>query len=181
MAAAKVQSRSNINREARRARKITKVCTINRSAQDLFRFWRNLENLPKFAKHLVSVQNISGKDSRWEAKSPGGTSKWEAEVTSEHENHFIAWHSKKGSEIDNAGSVRFEPAPGGQGTEVRVLLDYIPPVGKLGAMVAKLYGEEPDIQVEEDLGRFKALMETGEIPATEGQPVGAAQSKRRRK
>jgi uncharacterized membrane protein len=182
MPAATVESRSNLNREARRARRVVKVCTINRTPEELFEFWRNLENLPRFSNHLLSVRNISDTDSHWVVKSPAGTtSEWDAEITAEHANHFIAWHSKKGSEIDNAGSIRLEPAPGGQGTEVRVILDYVPPIGKLGVFLATLYGEEPELQVEEDLGRFKALMETGEIPTTEGQPAGAAQRKRRRK
>jgi uncharacterized membrane protein len=173
-----IQSRSSLRAEAQRARKIVKTCTINRSAEDLYRFWRDLENLPRFSGHLISVRTITDQESHWVAKSPAGTtSEWKAVITNEHENHLIAWESVKGSEIDNAGSVRFEPAPGGQGTEVRVTMAYIPPVGRLGAMVARLYGEEPDIQVEDDLCRFKALMETGEIPTTEGQPVGGKQRK----
>jgi uncharacterized membrane protein len=171
--------RSNLRTEAKRARKIVKTCTIKRSREELFRFWRDLENLPRFSKHLLSVRKINDQESHWVVKSPAGTtSEWDAIITNEHENHLIAWESIKGSEIDNAGSVRFEPAPGEQGTEVRVTLAYIPPIGKLGAMVARLYGEEPDIQVEEDLGRFKALMEAGEIPTTEGQPTGGKKRKR---
>ena len=181
MATTSVHDRSNLKAEARRAKRVVKSCTIQRRPEELYRFWRNLENLPRFAKHLISVRTINEKESHWVAKSPAGTtSEWDAEITSEHENHFIAWHSLKGSQIDHAGTVRFEPAPGGQGTEVRVMLDYIPPLGKLGALVAKLYGEEPDIQVEEDLSRFKALMETGEIPTTEGQPVGGRNKRSRR-
>ena len=175
-----LHNRSSLRAEAKRARKIVKTCTINRSREDLFRFWRDLENLPRFTKHLLSVRKINDQESHWIVKSPGGTtSEWDAVITNEHENHLIAWESVKGSEIDNAGAVRFEPAPGGQGTEVRVTLAYIPPVGKLGAMVARLYGEEPDIQVEEDLARFKALMETGEVPTTEAQPAGGNKGKRR--
>lgn len=121
----------------------------------------------------------SNTESHWVAKSPAGTSEWDAEIINEHENHLIAWQSKPGSEIDHAGSVRFESAPAGQGTEVRVSLEYIPPAGKLGAAIAKLYGEEPELQVEDDLARFKALMEVGEIPTTEGQPVGAGQPQER--
>ncbi|MDB6121152.1 MAG: cyclase/dehydrase [Pedosphaera sp.] len=106
---------------------------------------------------------------------------WDAVIINEHPNNLIAWESTPDSEIKNAGSVRFEPAPAGQGTEVTVSLEYVPPAGKLGAMIAKLYGEEPELQVEDDLNRFKALMETGEIPTTEGQPVGGDQKTTRRK
>ncbi len=99
----------------------------------------------------------------------------------EHPNALIAWRSKEGSEIENAGSVRFEFAPAGQGTEVTVTLEYRPPVGALGVMVARMYGEEPERQVEEDLMRFKALMELGDIPTTEGQPCGPKHSVLRKK
>lgn len=163
-------------------RKVVKACTINRSPEELFRFWRRLENLPQFARHLVSVTEGSNKESHWIARAPTGTTaEWDAVIIVEHENALIAWETKPGSEIKNAGSVRFEPAPPGQGTEVTVQLDYVPPFGKLGEAIAKLYGKEPEIQLEDDLDRFKALMETGEIPTTEGQPAGGKQNKRRTK
>ncbi len=167
--------------ERNRARRVIKAVTINRSCEDLYRFWRHLENLTQFAKHLISVKETSNKESHWIAKSPAETTaEWDAVIIKEVENEYLAWESKPGSEIDNAGSVRFRPAPSGRGTEVIVTLQYIPPIGTLGALVAKLYGEEPDIQVEEDLGRFKALMETGEIPTTIGQPVAETIRTRRR-
>ncbi len=167
--------------ERNRARRVIKAVTINRSCEDLFRFWRRLENLTQFARHLISVKETSNKESHWVAKSPAGTTaEWDAVIVKETENEYLAWESKPGSEIDNAGSVRFRPAPANRGTEVIVTLQYIPPVGSLGALVAKLYGEEPDIQVEEDLGRFKALMEIGEIPSTMGQPVGEMNRGRKR-
>ena len=160
--------------EKNRARRVIKCVTINRSAEDLFRFWRRLENLPFFARHLISVKETSPTESHWVAKSPAGTTaEWDAVIVKETPNEYIAWESSPGSEIDNAGSVRFRPAPANQGTEVMVTLEYIPPVGALGALIARLYGEEPDIQVEEDLTRFKAFMETGEIPTTVNQPVGS--------
>jgi len=155
------------------AKKVVKACTINKSPEELFRFWRQLENLPRFARHLASVTQRPGKESHWEAKWPSGvTTEWDAVIIVEHENALIAWETLEGSEIRNAGSVRFEPAPPGRGTEVTVQIDYVPPLGKLGAAIAKFYGEQPEIQVEDDLGRFKALMETGEIPTIEGQPTG---------
>jgi uncharacterized membrane protein len=164
------------------AKKIVKACTINKSPEELFRFWRPLENLPRFARHLISVTRTSDRESHWIAKSPATTTvEWDAIIINERENSLIAWESKEGSEIKNAGSVHFQPAPDDQGTEVRVTLEYVPPLGKLGAALAKLYGEEPDLQVEDDLLRFKALMETGEIPTTEGQPVGAGRKSRKEK
>lgn len=168
-------SKRGLASERNRARRVIKCVTINRGQEELFRFWRRLENLPFFARHLISVKEHSPTESHWVAKSPAGTTaEWDAVIVKETANEYLAWESCPGSEIDNAGSVRFRPAPAGQGTEVMVTLEYIPPVGALGALIARLYGEEPDIQVEEDLSRFKAFMETGEIPATAGQPTGSA-------
>lgn len=162
------------------AKKVVKSCTINKSPGELFRFWRQFENLPRFARHLASVTQTSGKESHWVARSPaGGTVEWDSVIIVEHENSVIAWETRQGSEIPNAGSAHFEPAPPGQGTKVTVQIEYVPPLGKLGSAIAKLYGEEPELQVEDDLNRFKALMETGEIPTIEGQPAGGKQNKRR--
>jgi uncharacterized membrane protein len=144
-----------------RGKKVVKTRTINKPAEELYRYWRRLENLPTFSRHLVSVRQTSNRDSHWVAKSPTGTVEWDAVIINEHENEMIAWESTADSPIKNAGSVRFEPAPGGQGTEVRVSLEYEPPGGKVGAVVTKIFGEEPEKQVEDDLNRFKELMEAG--------------------
>jgi uncharacterized membrane protein len=126
-------------------------------------------------KHLESVKVTGGDRSHWVAKGPAGTSvEWDAEVYNEKENELIAWRSLEGSQVDNAGSVHFESAAGGRGTIVRVVLKYDPPAGKLGAVVARLFGESPAQQIDEDLRRFKQLMETGETATTEGQPSGRA-------
>jgi len=155
--------------------KVEKSVTINRPAEELYRFWRNFENLPRFMKHLESVKASGGDRSHWVAKGPAGTSvEWDAEVYNEKENEMIAWRSLEGSEVANAGSVHFGPAAGGRGTVVRVVLKYDPPAGKLGAAVARLFGESPAQQIDEDLRRFKQLIETGETATTEGQPSGRA-------
>lgn len=147
--------------------------TIMRSADELFGFWRNFENLPRFMQHLKSVECLDEKKSRWTATGPAGFSvQWDAEIINEEPNALIAWQSTGGADVDNAGSVRFVDAPEGRGTEVRVVLDYIPPAGKVGSIIAKLFGQEPDAQVREDLRRFKRLMETGEIATIQGQPKG---------
>src|SRR5438093_8094531 len=122
--------------ERNRARRVIKAVTINRSCEDLFRFWRRLENLTQFAKHLISIKETSPKESHWVARSPAETTaEWDAVIIKEVQNEYLAWESKPGSEIDNAGSVRFRPAPGGRGSEVIVTLQYIPPVGTFGALV----------------------------------------------
>ena len=149
--------------------------TIERTPWDLYQFWRNFENLPRFMEHLESVTVIDEKRSHWVAKAPaiaGGKVEWDAEIINDEPNSLIAWRSLENANVDNAGSVRFVPGPEGRGTEVRVVVDYIPPGGTVGKWVAKLFGEEPTQQIREDLRRFKRLMETGEIPTTQGQPRG---------
>ncbi len=152
---------------------VDKSIAINLPVEECYRFWREFENLPRFMQHLESVQTTSDNRSHWVAKGPAGSRiEWDAEVTAEQPNQFIAWHSLEGAEVDNAGTVRFEPAPGGRGTIVQVELQYRPPGGAAGAAIARLFGEEPSQQIDEDLRRFKQLIETGEIPTTVGQVSG---------
>jgi len=153
--------------------------TVNKSPGELYRFWRNFENLPRFMNHLESVKVIDGNRSHWVAKAPlGMTVEWDAVIHNEQENELIAWRSLEGADIPNAGSVRFERAPGGRGTIVKVALEYDPPAGKVGATIAKLFGEEPEQQVEEDLRRFKQVMETDAASTTEGQSSGRSATSR---
>ena len=148
---------------------VTKQVTIQKSPDELYTFWRKLGNLPQFMKHLESVEETGEKTSHWVAKAPVGQSvSWDAEITRDEPGHYIAWRSLEGSTIANSGSVRFVPAPENRGTEVKVSLEYKPPFGVVGASIAKLFGEEPQLQVDDDLERFKQLMETGEI-ATNGR------------
>ena len=141
-----------------------KSVTINRSPEEVYRFWRDFQNLPRFMSHLESVQVMSEKRSHWVAKAPAGMQvEWDAEIIEDRPNQLIAWHSLEGADVDNSGVVRFERAPGGRGTEVRVQLQYDPPGGKIGAAIAKLFGEEPEQQIKGDLYRLKQVMETGEV------------------
>ncbi|HKC62771.1 MAG TPA: SRPBCC family protein [Pyrinomonadaceae bacterium] len=157
--------------------KVEKSVEINRSPEELYRFWRNFENLPRFMNHLESVKITGEGRSHWIARAPAGrTVEWDAEINNEKENELIAWRSLEGADVDNAGSVRFEPSADGQGTTVRVTLKYDPPAGRLGSLVAKLFGEEPSQQIEEDLQRFKEVMETGETTTTEEQSTGRSAS-----
>jgi uncharacterized membrane protein len=142
--------------------KIEKSVTIDRLPADLYRFWRNFENLPQFMHHLESVRKIDDRRSHWVAKAPAGARvEWDAEVYNEKEDELIAWRSLENADVNHAGSVRFHEAPNGQGTEVKVAINYEPPAGKLGASIARLFGEEPEKQLEDDLPRFKQLMEAG--------------------
>jgi uncharacterized membrane protein len=147
--------------------------TILKSPEELYNFWHNFENLPKFMMHLESVKTIDDKRSHWVAQGPAGMNvEWDAEIINDEPNRTIAWRSLGGADVDNAGSVTFRAAPGDRGTEVSVTLDYIPPMGKAGSWVAKLFGRDADQMIREDLRNFKRLMETGEIPTTQGQPRG---------
>jgi len=149
--------------------------TVKKSPDEVYAYWRDLTNLPTFMLHLRSVTPLGGDDrrSRWEANAPLRRSvTWEAELTSEEPGRRIAWKSLPGSAIDNAGTVHFAPAPGDRGTEVKVVLHYSVPGGRLGQAVAKLLGEEPEQQVRDDLRRFKQVMETGDVVRSEGLPQG---------
>jgi uncharacterized membrane protein len=151
--------------------------TIDRPAEELYRFWRNFAGLPRIMNHLVSVREIGGGRWRWVAKAPAGRRvEWDAEITQDRPNELIAWRSLEGADVDNWGAVRFMPAPGGRGTVVKVAMDYSPPAGAIGAKITALFGESPEKQVAVDLQHFKQVMETGEIPTTEGQPAGRARS-----
>jgi uncharacterized membrane protein len=153
--------------------RVERAVTIQRPREELYRFWRRLENLPDFMEHLESVRDVGGGRSVWVARGPlGRRVEWEAEIVNERENELLAWRTVQGSDVDHAGSVQFRDAPGGRGTEVKVVMEYRPPAGKLGATVAGLAGENPDRQVREDLRRFKQRMEAGEVATTEGQPSG---------
>ncbi len=153
--------------------RVEETVTINKPAAELYRYWRNFENLPRFMNNLESVSIMSETMSHWVAKAPADTTvEWDAQIINEEQDKLVAWKSIEGSQIPNSGSVRFTPAPGNRGTEVRVNLEYNPPAGKLGAFVAKLFGEEPAQQINGDLRRFKNIMEAGEVPTTAGQPVG---------
>ena len=153
--------------------KIVRAVTIQKSPKKLYRYWRNFENLPRIMSHLESVTMIDATRSHWVAKAPAGQKvAWDAVIINDKENELIAWRSLEGADIPNAGSVHFQHAPGNRGTIVKVELEYKPPAGKAGSLIAKIFGEEPDQQVREDLRHFKEMMEAGEIPTTSGQPSG---------
>jgi len=153
--------------------KLEKSITIAKSPEELYQFWHNFENLPRFMPHLESVRNLDNNRSHWVAKGPlGKRVEWHAEVINDRPHEVIAWRSLDGSEVDTAGSVHFRPAPGGRGTEVKVVMKYDPPGGKVGAMMAWLFGQAPEQEVAEDLRRLKQILETGEVPTTKGQPSG---------
>ena len=140
--------------------------TIDRPLPELYRFWRNLENLPQFMRHLESVERITDTISHWRAKGPASSIvEWDAEIHNEVPNQVIGWRSLEGSDVVSAGSVNFDETWDGLGTRVTVRLQYSPPGGKVGAAVARLFGRDAETEIREDLRRFKQVVETGESRA----------------
>jgi len=143
---------------------VIRTITINKSPESVYSFWRNFENLPRFMSHLEEVHTDGDRRSHWRAKAPGGRSvEWEAEIVDENPGRMIAWRSLEGADVDNSGCVRFERATGGRGTVVTVELEYNPPAGALGAMVAKMFGQDPGQQIAHDLRSLKQILEVGEV------------------
>ena len=154
--------------------KVEKTVSIfNKSPEELYQFWHNFENLPSFMKHLKSVTVLDEQRSHWVVNAPANsTVEWDAEIViDDPDMKLIAWSSVADAAIDNSGFVRFQAVPG-RGTEVKVVLEYNPPGGIVGMTLAKLFGEEPEQQLGDDLRRFKQIMEAGEIATTEGQSSG---------
>lgn len=160
-------------REAEPPVQVSAAITVRRDRAELYALWRDFEGFPDFMAHLEEVRSTGQTTSHWKAHGPLGMSvEWDAEITEDVPGERIAWRSVEGSKIDNVGTVRFVDAPGDQGTELHVDMRYSPPAGAVGAMIAKLFGEEPAIQLKDDLRRFKAIAETGEIVRSDGSPEG---------
>lgn len=147
--------------------------TINRAAAEVYAHWRDLEELPRFMAHLESVRDLGDGRSRWTAAAPAGRSvEWDAEMVEDRPGEVIAWRSVDDADVANHGSVRFAPAPGDRGTEVRVELEFRPPAGAVGAAVARMFGEAPHQQLADDLRRCKQVLEAGHVVRSDGAPGG---------
>ena len=159
----------------RRGITVRRSVSINKPVEEVYAFWRDFENLPRFMRHLESVTCNGTRRSHWVARAPAGRRvAWDAEVVDERLNELIAWRSLEDADVRNAGTVEFARGSGGRGSTIRVSLTYAPPGGKVAAVIAKLFGEEPGQQVHDDLRRLKQLMEAGELPTVDGQPRGGA-------
>ncbi|MEW9550453.1 SRPBCC family protein [Nonomuraea sp. NPDC050783] len=158
--------------KARSPLQVRASITINKPRDEVYRFWRDLENLPAFMIHLESVRTLDERRSRWRAKGPVVKLEWEAEIIDERFGDLIAWRSVPGTGISTAGLVSFTDGPGGRGTVVDVSLEYGVTGRKIAAAVARMFGEHPEQQVRDDLRRFKQVMETGEVLLSEGSPEG---------
>ncbi|HEU5059825.1 MAG TPA: SRPBCC family protein, partial [Kofleriaceae bacterium] len=149
---------------ADRGIEVVKAITIARTPRELYRYWKQLDNLPRFMRYVESVDRIDETRSRWRVKGPAGrTVEWEAEIIEDRPGECIAWRSLPGADVGNAGRVEFVQAPGGQGTEVRVAMRYEPPAGVVGRGVAMMFGKDPAHEVATDLRRLKQVIETGEV------------------
>jgi uncharacterized membrane protein len=153
--------------------RMTRSVVVNRPPHELYAFWRDFENFPRFMHHVQSVRATGPGISHWVVDGPPGTSvEWDARITADTPNELIAWQSLEGADVEHAGVVRFEPRPGDRGTIVRVDLEWRPPAGRAGKLVATLFNESPQQQIYDDLHRFKQVVETGEVVRSDGSPDG---------
>jgi uncharacterized membrane protein len=158
---------------ASRAVKVEHAVTVMRPAAELYAFWRDAANLPRVFEFVESVEMLSDTRAHWRVRGPAGKAiEWDAEIINDLPNELLAWKSVNDADIPNAGSLHFRKAPDDRGTEVRLILEYEPPAGHLGAWIAKLMDENPDTQVRRALQRFKHLAETADVPTTAGQTSG---------
>ncbi len=145
--------------------RVDKAVTIERPPAEVYAFWCRLENLPRFMRHLQSVTVRDDLHSHWATKIVGGkVLEWDAEIIEQRQNEMISWRSAPGADLNNAGSVWFTALPGGKGTLVRLELQYVPPAGKTGELLADVFGRDAQSEIEDDLVRLKALLETGRLP-----------------
>lgn len=153
--------------------RVDKAVTIEKPAPEVYAFWRRFENLSRFMRHVESVTEKDELHSHWVVKGPAGKElEWDAEIIEQRENEMISWRSAPDADVDNAGSVWFTPVPGGNGTVVRVEMKYVPPGGKAGDLLSKMFGQDADSEIAEDLKRLKQLLETGEIPEKKNDKAG---------
>jgi uncharacterized membrane protein len=145
---------------------------LEKPVYDVYRFWHQLENLPRFMSYLERVTDLGNGRSHWVAKGPADMRvEWDAEIINDVTNKVIGWRSLPGSDVVTAGSVNFSSVRGGRSTQVDVHLQYAPPGGRVGAYFAKLLGRDPASTIREDLRHFKQLVEAGEIPQAGPTPT----------
>jgi uncharacterized membrane protein len=156
--------------DAREAVKVERTITINAPREKLYAFWRDFRNHPRFIRHLESVEIIDDRHSRWSMALPGGRHvQWTSETINDVPNELLAWKTVGHTRVPHAGSVHFEDAPDGRGARVRLVLDYEPPGGRTGHLVFKLLRISPEQMADQDLRRFKALMESGDLVSAESR------------
>jgi uncharacterized membrane protein len=156
------------------------TCIVNSTPEEVYQFWRNFQNLPRFMRHVDSVEELDEGRSHWKVKGPAGMEvEWDATIVADVPNEVITWRTLENADVDHAGAVRFERAAGGRGTIVKVNLEYMPIGGVIGSTVAKLFGEEPEQQLYDDLRRFKQVMEVGEVVVSDATLLGTGYMEQR--
>jgi uncharacterized membrane protein len=151
---------------------VARAVSIDRPREEVYAFFRNFANLPKVMTHLVSVRIVDARTSHWMVRAPdGGLVEWYAVIEDEQPDVRLTWRTLQGADIPNSGVVSFCDAPGGRGTDLHVELTYAAPGGAIGRLIARLAREEPGVQLSEDLGRLKQLLETGEIARNKMHPA----------
>ncbi len=144
---------------------VREAIRLEKPIAEVYRFWRSLENLPRFMTHLRSVTDLGNGRSHWEANGPAHVKvEWDAEIINDVGNSVIGWKSLPGSDVVTAGSVNFSTVRGGRSTQVSVHLQYSPPAGRAGVLLATVFGRNPASMIREDLRHLKQLLEAGEIP-----------------
>lgn len=152
---------------------IARAITVVASPDQAYRLWRDFTNVPRFMPQFKAVEARGADRVHWVASGPAGmTVEWDAEITDDAPNERIAWRSLEGAPISNWGAVHFTPGPGGEGTIVRLEIDFEPPGGALGARLARLFGAVPALQMQNDLRRFKQLLELGEVVQSDASVHG---------
>ena len=156
------------------------TCIVNLPPEEVYNFWRDFQNLPRFMRHVDAVVDKGDGRSHWKVKGPAGMEvEWDATIVADVPGEVITWRSLEGSDVDHAGAVRFERATGGRGTIVKVNIEYNPVGGVIGAAVAKLFGEEPEQQLDDDLRRFKQVLEVGEVVVSDATLLGTGYMEQR--
>ncbi len=138
--------------------------TIRKEPAEIYQFWRDFRNLPRFMSHVASVSETSTGHLRWRGKGPAGRPlTWEAEIVADRPNERIAWRSLEGALLPNHGAVLLRRAPQGRGTEVHLTVGFEPPGGALAAKVVRLFEGIPEQRLNNDLRRLKQILETGDV------------------
>ncbi len=159
--------------DASRGIEVQRSVTVERSPEEVYQFWRQLENLPRFMEQVESVTALGNGRTHWKVKVPTGMPlEWEAEIVEDRPGEVIAWRTLPDSWVEHTGRVTFRPAPGNRGTEVHVNMSYLPPGGVVGELFGRLTNVITTQQVKEDIRRLKHVLEAGEVPTVEGQPSG---------
>lgn len=147
---------------------LNKTIHVDAPPERVFELWSDYENFPRFMSNVQEVRDLGSGRSHWVVKGPAGSVvEWDARLTDSRRGEVLAWQSEAEADVQNSGQVRFEPE--GKGTRVSVYMSYSPPGGGLGHAIASLFASNPKQEMDEDLARMKAFIETGRMPADAAQ------------